>query len=509
MSEDLSVARRFGKRLRYYRSLKCFTQSGLAERVGLSLKQISRIERGLSTPSFALLEKLCRVLDTAPVTLFLFHDPSPSPNHSELPPPSGRERTASIFNDEIISTRTGAWLLPASSRHGTWSASLYALLGYRPFSIKPTLKRFLKHVRSEDRATVESFIHSSALEPNEKDILVALTGKASARRMIMIQAEPLGSGTGSENGLLLTVREVTDCISLHRSFVHNQRQLESYILERNKELALTVERLQQEILEREKAEQGLRISDLMIASSLDAQIFVDRSGLVKKVNPAYARLAGISVRELEGRMYSEVLIERWGRDFFDRALQPDMENAQLHGQATVKEEWLSYGGHGRRYMRVFLTPCLKRKEILGVIVTLYDLTAVMAAQERLRESEELHRLILERTSEGVLRLDRHLRITFANARIQELGGYSAEELVGGSALDFLPPEELKRIQFFVKQSRIGHNVRFPASIMHKNGQTIWVMISAAPLFTDKGEYDGALVMLMDVTELKQTQTKLE
>ncbi|WP_031388604.1 PAS domain S-box protein [Desulfonatronum thiodismutans] len=509
MSEDLSVARRFGERLRYYRSLKRLTQSGLAERVGLSLKQISRIERGVSTPSFTLLEKLCRVLDTAPVSLFLFHDPSPPPNHSERPPSSDRERPAPISNDEITSIRTGVWFLPASSRHGTWSASLYVLLGYRPFSIRPTLKRFLKHVDSADRETVESFIRSSAQEPNERGIMIPLTGKGSMRRMIVIQAEPLGSRTENENGLLVTVREVTDCIALHHSFAHNQRQLEAYMLERNKELALTVERLQQEILEREKAEQGLRISDLMIASSQDAQIFVDRSGLVTKVNPAYARLAGIPVRKLEGRMYNDVLIERWGRVFFDQALQPDMEKAQLHGQATIKEEWLSYGGHGRRYMRVFLTPCFKNKEILGVIVTLHDLTAVMAAQERLRESEEQHRLILETANEGVLRLDRHLRIMFANARIQKLIGHSAAELLGVSALDLAVPEEAERIHFFAMQNRAGHSVRFPASIIHKNGHIIWVMISAAPLFTETGEYDGALVMLMDVTELKQTAAKLK
>ncbi|WP_028571439.1 PAS domain S-box protein [Desulfonatronum lacustre] len=509
MNEDLSVARRFGERLRYYRSLQRLTQSGLAEKVGLSLKQISRIERGLSTPSFALLEKLCRALDIAPVTLFLFHDPSPPQNCSELPPASIQEPTAAISNNEIISTRIGAWFLPSSSRHGTWSASLYTLLGYRPFSVKPTLKRFLKHVRSMDRAAVESFIHSSAQDPNERGILVPLTGKGPVQRMIMVQAEPLGFETDNENGLLVTVREVTDCISLHRSFVHNQRQQETYMLERNKELALTVERLQQEILERNKAEQGLRISDLMIAGSLDAQIFVDRSGLVKKVNPAYARLAGISLRKLEGRLYNDMLIERWGRDFFDRAILPDMEKAQTHGQAKIKEGWFSYGRLGRRYMRVFLTPCLKNKEILGVIVTLHDLTAVMAAQERLRQSEEQHRLILETANEGVLRLDRHLRIMFANARIQKLGGRSAAELLGGSALDFIAPEETGRIQFFAEQNRAGHSVRFPASIIHKNGQIIWVMISAAPLFTDAGEYDGALVMLMNVTELKQTAAKLE
>lgn len=80
-------------------------------------------------------------------------------------------------------------------------------------------------------------------------------------------------------------------------------------------------------------------------------------------------------------------------------------------------------------------------------------------------------------------------------------------MIGTPVLDYLPREEAARIQLFAEENRTGRSVRFPVNILHRNGQTILVMVSAAPLFTDEGVYDGALVMLMDVTELKQPDTK--
>ncbi len=74
MPESSLTARRFGARLRYLRTLRNMTQAELADKVGLSLRQISRIERGSSSPSFSVMEKLGQVLDVSMVSLFLFPD---------------------------------------------------------------------------------------------------------------------------------------------------------------------------------------------------------------------------------------------------------------------------------------------------------------------------------------------------------------------------------------------------------------------------------------------------
>jgi transcriptional regulator with XRE-family HTH domain len=62
----------FGRRLRYMRRLRDLTQDQLAEAAGLSVDQISNIERGVNAPSFASLERLAAALDVSVENLFDF-----------------------------------------------------------------------------------------------------------------------------------------------------------------------------------------------------------------------------------------------------------------------------------------------------------------------------------------------------------------------------------------------------------------------------------------------------
>lgn len=52
----------FGRRIKRMREAKDITQETLAEKVGVSLGWISRIERGINAPNLKLLGKMARVL---------------------------------------------------------------------------------------------------------------------------------------------------------------------------------------------------------------------------------------------------------------------------------------------------------------------------------------------------------------------------------------------------------------------------------------------------------------
>lgn len=59
-----------GINIRAARKIKGFTQSDLAQSLGVETETISRYERGLLAPSFPQLEKLCKVLSTPAWLLF-------------------------------------------------------------------------------------------------------------------------------------------------------------------------------------------------------------------------------------------------------------------------------------------------------------------------------------------------------------------------------------------------------------------------------------------------------
>lgn len=62
----------FGKRIKELRERKKLTQERLAEKVGLDLQTISRIETGYYFTSFENLEKLANALDVTIADLFNF-----------------------------------------------------------------------------------------------------------------------------------------------------------------------------------------------------------------------------------------------------------------------------------------------------------------------------------------------------------------------------------------------------------------------------------------------------
>ncbi len=75
MSTELSLKSKFGRKLRYLRRTKDFTQVKLSERIVCSVEYISRMERGLVSPSFNTIEKICSALEIEPNELFDFTNP--------------------------------------------------------------------------------------------------------------------------------------------------------------------------------------------------------------------------------------------------------------------------------------------------------------------------------------------------------------------------------------------------------------------------------------------------
>lgn len=59
--------------LRHYRDRKHLNQSQLAEKVGITQADLSRMETGVMIPTAEVLDSLCAALETPPTNLFSVH----------------------------------------------------------------------------------------------------------------------------------------------------------------------------------------------------------------------------------------------------------------------------------------------------------------------------------------------------------------------------------------------------------------------------------------------------
>ena len=66
------IKKKLGKKIKYYRELKGFTQEELAEKLDFNCRSLSFIECGTNFVTADTLDKLCKTLEVTPKQLFDF-----------------------------------------------------------------------------------------------------------------------------------------------------------------------------------------------------------------------------------------------------------------------------------------------------------------------------------------------------------------------------------------------------------------------------------------------------
>ncbi|MEJ2407670.1 MAG: PAS domain S-box protein, partial [Candidatus Thiodiazotropha sp.] len=130
----------------------------------------------------------------------------------------------------------------------------------------------------------------------------------------------------------------------------------------------------------------------------------------------------------------------------------------------------------------------------------------MLMQRDLRESEAKYRRIVDTANEGILTLDDHEKITFINAHMAKMLGYTRNELEGHRASEFLLKEDLSdhRQRLINRHNKLSET--YERRLVRKDGSLMWALISAAPIF-DGARFHGTLSMITDISERKQLEEK--
>ncbi|SMP39221.1 PAS domain S-box-containing protein [Desulfonatronum zhilinae] len=508
MNKAETHSRSFGDRLKYLRTLKGMTQAELAVRAGLSVKHVGRIERGKASPSFSLIQDFALALDTPPLNFFLHFEHVPTHQESSGLSPKDEPRMPS-GNRMCAPIRLATWFLGGPNLKPFWSDSLYVLLGDAPFSIRPTAKRFLKHVRPSQQDAAARFLEKALQGEADSGILVDIVTKHDRENKLMLNPDIFRTSPEAPSTTQLIIQDVTYCMALNHALTLRQDELETYVAKKNKDISEVAHKFKLEAEQRKQAEKGLRIFEQMVDSSHDAQAFVDADGVIVAVNRQYEALMGVSADEVEGRQWTEFLIDYWGREDFERVMRPRVEKALTGEEQCSFHEWRTYRDGSRKYVHVIYTPCRRNGDVAGVVVTIHDLSSFMEIHERLEQRERLHRQVLETANEGIVMVDAEQRITFANKNIETLFGYTSEEVLDTFALAYVHPEDLDIAHAQSTKNRAGNAVRYLIRLIHKNGRAIWTFHSASPLIDSKTKFNGTLIMMMDVTELKLANESLQ
>ena len=259
-----------------------------------------------------------------------------------------------------------------------------------------------------------------------------------------------------------------------------------------------------EITDRKQAEEALVASEQLyrtMASNFPngAVMLFDREMRFTLVEGTELAAVGLSKELMEGKTIWEVF-----EPDFCGAVEPNYR-AALAGETVVTE----FTYRDRIYLAYTLPVRNERQEITGGLLMTQNITARQLAEESLRESEEKYRCIVETADEGIWMIDAEGKTTFVNQKMADMLGCTVEETIGQPLFAFMDAEGRAIAGANLNRRREGIGEQHDFKFLRRDGSELWAMVSTNPLPDKEGRFIGALAMVADITDRKQTEAALQ
>lgn len=241
---------------------------------------------------------------------------------------------------------------------------------------------------------------------------------------------------------------------------------------------------------------------LVVEAAPNGMVMVDESGKIVLVNSQAESLFGYSRDEMIGQPIEMLVPERM------RAKHP------VYREQFAKEPHARLMGVGRDLyglrkdgsevpVEIGLNP-IKTGTGNFVLASIVDIT------ERKR-SEERFRLVVEAAPSGMIMVDKAGRIVLVNSQVEQLFGYSRQELLGQSIELLVPPNARGqhpgfRDEFFHDPKARAMGAGRDLYGLHKDKTQIPVEIGLNPLITEGETF--VLASIVDISKRKEAEREL-
>jgi PAS domain S-box-containing protein len=266
-----------------------------------------------------------------------------------------------------------------------------------------------------------------------------------------------------------------------------------------------------DITARKQAELALRESQeryrRLVENVSEVVWSIDSNYRVNYVSPRVRDLLGIEPEEAIGRnAYDLIPPEEAKRVIAEVADHPELRSSDRN--LAVK---LNHRDGRSMEVEVTVSPRIGEcGNVLGVQGTVRDVTERKHMQQALVDSEEKYRSLVERVNDVLWRLDPGMVFTYVSPQVQKLLGREPSEFLGKTPFDFMPLEEVARVEAILTGPfrTLEPTLAFEAMLLHADGHPVNVEASSVAVYLDDGEFAGYQGMLRDVTERRRMEEAL-
>ncbi len=160
-------------------------------------------------------------------------------------------------------------------------------------------------------------------------------------------------------------------------------------------------------------------------------------------------------------------------------------------------------------VRLHSRPVLgERNEVIQCRTAMLDVTALVRAEQRLRDSERRFRTLAENSPDIIVRLDKDLRIVYASRHIEDAVSIPAEEVIGRTLGELEAPadlvetwtEAIRRVFQTAKTGQAEFQCDSPRGLRYYSA-------AVAPEFEEDRTVRTVLVTIRDITDRIQAEEK--
>jgi PAS domain S-box-containing protein len=265
-----------------------------------------------------------------------------------------------------------------------------------------------------------------------------------------------------------------------------------------------------DITKKKNAEISLKRSDetirLIMNSSLDAIICTDIKGIITIWNAQAEKIFGWKSDDVINKDLSTTIIPQpYLQRYLDSITQcMHAEEGTIMGEVI---EITAVHKDGKEFPIELRVVSIKQDNSEFFCSFIRDITERQMGEQRIRESEERYREIVETAQEGVWVIDENNYTTFVNDHMAQMLGYEKEEMIGKHLFHFMDSMNQALAEINVSRRKLGIREQHDFVFLTKDNESIITSLKTNPVFSD-GVYKGALAMVMDVTQRRRMEEKI-
>jgi PAS domain S-box-containing protein len=373
----------------------------------------------------------------------------------------------------------GYWRYDAVSGDVMWSRQVYRIHGLDPASFDPNFDQAIAFYPPEDRRVVTSLLRQALADGAGYEFQVRLQRADGQLRHVACKADCERAPDGSVGAVFGVFQDVTEHVLALETAQAARREAED------------------EARRAAVAEEIAGLGHWRVDFPARRLSWSPQMHVIYGLPPANE----LTVDEVMAMTHPE-----------DRALTEARLDADLRGEAGERPviriirpdgalRWVL--GHTR----------VERNgdgEVVALLGTLMDVTRQQEAERLIAESEARHRLLTENANDVVTQMNADGVLTYVSPAVVSLTGFTPEEMVGRRAVEFIAPEDRRRVaEAFDAATGRARSWRVEYRVPRKDGRTIWV--EARPSFSASPNGDGSIFVtdvVRDISERKQMEAEL-